>query len=152
MAKFFKYVNDKLEECIKMIKEDDFKPYSIEDFKCKCGCGLYPPDDFWVRVMNAVYKETNVVFTVNSCIRCSKHNRDVGGLPNSAHLKGAACDIGYTKLEHRGLLYGTLYSLGEKYGLEVKRGIIYENFMHISNEQHRTWPLIMFKLENGDIV
>jgi len=41
---------------------------------------------------------------VNSGFRCTKHNKEVGGVPSSAHTKGEAADIACTDSHKRYLL------------------------------------------------
>lgn len=66
---------------------------------CKCGCGLnnFQPEIIGynrnlLRILSWHY-ETEVEGHVLSGCRCEKHNRKVGGAPNSYHLRGMAEDI-----------------------------------------------------------
>lgn len=68
------------------------------EFQCKCGkfCDGYPvePDETMVRYADAIRERLGVPLSVNSGIRCPQHNANVGGVSNSQHVLGAACDLG----------------------------------------------------------
>jgi len=153
MAKFFKYVNDKLEECVKMIKEDDFKPYSIEDFKCKCGCGqTISPRDPWVDFMNYLHKQTGNYYKINSGFRCHNHNQKMNGIDYvdkngthiiSDHCVGLAADIATPNLVTRGEVVYHAFKFG------IPRAIVYveKKFVHLSTNYTKTVPLILWNEE-----
>lgn len=67
-------------------------------------------------------------FIVNSAFRCEAHNKAVGGVPNSYHLKGRAVDVSIHDLffrDERKLAYwAAVYKL---------RLIYYDDFVHIDN-------------------
>lgn len=72
-----------------------FRP---EEFKCKCGkhCDGYPTeiDMTMVRYADAIRKRLGAPLIVNSGLRCKQHNANVGGVANSQHVLGTACDLG----------------------------------------------------------
>lgn len=76
---------------------DDIKYFDRNEFKCKCGryCNGFPvePDQALVKLLDTVRAHYGRPFTPNSAIRCTKHNRAVGGASNSQHLYGTAADI-----------------------------------------------------------
>lgn len=78
---------------------DGIKYFKRSEFACKCGkhCNGYPvePDQKLVEVLEKIRKHFDVPVTVNSGIRCKKHNSSpaVGGASNSQHLYGTAADI-----------------------------------------------------------
>lgn len=67
------------------------KNFLLSEFECPC-CGLAKIDS---RVVNALQKLRDKigVITVTSGCRCKKHNAEVGGVADSAHLYGRAVDI-----------------------------------------------------------
>ena len=75
-----------------------FRP---EEFKCKCGkhCDGYPAeiDMTMVRYADAIRKQLGLPLIVNSGLRCKQHNANVGGVKNSQHVLGTACDLGAPK-------------------------------------------------------
>lgn len=69
------------------------------EFKCKCGgkhCNGYPADiDMtMVRYADEIRHRLGKPLPVNSGLRCEKHNRACGGVSNSQHQYGTACDLG----------------------------------------------------------
>lgn len=74
---------------------------------------------------------------VNSGYRCPKHNREVGGVPNSQHTRGEAADIRCDDLPR---LVGLIEEIGKYDQL-----IIYPTFVHISykrrgpNRRQKIW-------------
>ena len=68
------------------------------EFRCLC-CGGLPPDAreniraLVEEVLDPVREAFGGPIVVNSGYRCERHNRDVGGVRNSQHLRGEAADI-----------------------------------------------------------
>lgn len=63
-----------------------------KEFACKCGCGF---DDIDIRIVNRLQVVRDILgipIKVLSGCRCKKHNADIGGKPESCHLKGEAID------------------------------------------------------------
>lgn len=78
---------------------DEIEYFDREEFRCKCGgkyCQGFPaePDETMVRYANKIRKRLGVPLTVNSGLRCKQHNANVGGVKNSQHVLGTACDLG----------------------------------------------------------
>lgn len=74
------------------------KHFKMEEFRCRC-CGGLPPDAqeniraLVENVLDPARQQLGGPVTVNSGYRCAKHNRDVGGVSASQHLRGEAADI-----------------------------------------------------------
>lgn len=69
--------------------------YSTE-FDCKCkdpDCQLTLIDLFHVIKLQALRDQINKSISISSAYRCEKHNKSVGGAPNSQHLIGTATDL-----------------------------------------------------------
>lgn len=65
----------------------------MERFACKC-CGKNETSADLVRLVNAINEEMfTATLVISSGYRCAKHNKSVGGKPDSAHLAGLAVDI-----------------------------------------------------------
>ena len=67
-----------------------------EEFACRCGqCGGYPrePEETLVRVADRIRESLDRPMMVSSGVRCTAHNRAVGGVSNSRHLTGKAADL-----------------------------------------------------------
>ena len=80
------------------------KWFKEKEFACKCcgqlplstGSGQAPRENVKAlvsEVLDPVRERLGMPIVVNSGYRCEKHNKDVGGVKNSQHLKGEAADI-----------------------------------------------------------
>lgn len=67
--------------------------FSRDEFACKCGCGFDTVDAELLEILVKVRDYFGRKMTVNSGCRCESHNRKVGGVPASQHLKGRAADV-----------------------------------------------------------
>ena len=67
-----------------------FKP---EEFACKCGCGGSTVDPDLAGKLDAIREICGFPLIISSGFRCLAHNTDVGGHPNSAHMRGLAVDL-----------------------------------------------------------
>jgi len=69
-----------------------FKP---NEFSCNCGCGggFSDMDPAFLSMLDDAREHAQVPFSLTSAYRCEKHNRNVGGVPDSAHTTGHAVDI-----------------------------------------------------------
>jgi hypothetical protein len=71
---------------------------TTEEGRCRCGCGLgerpeeYPPDT--VALVQTMRDIKGGPLWVNSWLRCQRYNALVGGVENSAHVRGTAVDLG----------------------------------------------------------
>jgi zinc D-Ala-D-Ala carboxypeptidase len=71
--------------------------YFENETACPC-CGLDNPDPDLMRKLNYTREILNRPVKLTSVCRCEKHNADIGGVKNSAHLTskeitGKAADI-----------------------------------------------------------
>lgn len=76
----------------------DFPNFKYSEFKCQCGgkyCNGYPVPFSYVLAANLqnVRDHFGKPLHITSPLRCVKHNADVGGVKNSKHTKGWACDF-----------------------------------------------------------
>jgi len=67
--------------------------FNRSEFACKCGCGFADVDLALVAALQDSRTMTALTYEIVSGCRCEQHNNDVGGKPNSAHLRGKAADI-----------------------------------------------------------
>lgn len=86
----------------------DFKNFKYSEFKCKCGgryCNGYPVPFSYELAKNLQTIRTHFgkPLTITSPLRCESWNSRQGGVKNSKHKKGWACDF-YIK----GVSYNTL--------------------------------------------
>ena len=105
------------------------KWFKEKEFACKC-CGQLPPlarenvKALVSEVLDPVREKLGMPIVVNSGYRCEKHNKDVGGVKNSQHLRGEAADV-------------TCADLPRLKALIIENGkfdqlITYPTFLHVS--------------------
>lgn len=74
------------------------KHFNKNEFACKCGgryCGGFPVEISRrvVGVLDTIREYAGKPVVVSSGVRCKNHNKSVGGVENSYHLKGRAADF-----------------------------------------------------------
>lgn len=77
---------------------DGIKYFKREEFRCKCGgkyCDGFPsePSSKLVSLADRIRDHYGVPMIVSSGVRCAAHNKNVGGVANSRHLRGLAMDF-----------------------------------------------------------
>lgn len=68
------------------------KSYYLNEFQCPC-CGTVKIANRLVELLEQFIKLHNIKPKINSAYRCEKHNKAVGGVPNSYHVQGLAVDL-----------------------------------------------------------
>jgi len=103
-----------------------FKP---EEFECKCGeCarGYEDMDNDLLLMLTTARVAAGIPFILNSAFRCRTHNRNEGGLDNSAHLLGKAVDIvAVTPFQRFHILKGLLWAGFNRLIIYPKQGFIH---------------------------
>lgn len=85
--------------------------FSKEEEQCRCcGCGGLVPD--FRKKLNEARDIAGIPFILTSAFRCEKHNQDVGGTSESAHLEGLAVDIKCTDAWSRFKILSALFEVG----------------------------------------
>ncbi len=103
--------------------------FEMKEFACKC-CGQLPPSAeqnlqaLVEHVLDPARERLGMPITVNSGYRCLAHNKAVGGVKNSQHLKGEAADI--TCADNK-----RLAEIIEQLG-NFDQLIVYPTFLHVS--------------------
>jgi len=105
--------------------------FKREEFACRCGCGYAVMDCELIEVLEDVREHFNSQVHINSGCRCSKHNKEVGGKPNSKHKLGIAADITLAVPPNEVFKY-----LNEKYPNKYGIGN-YKTFTHIDVRRKR---------------
>jgi uncharacterized protein YcbK (DUF882 family) len=67
--------------------------FSRAEFACRCGCGFDSIAISLVRCLEDLRRVVGHPITILSGCRCVRHNKAVGGEPDSLHLGGYAADI-----------------------------------------------------------
>ena len=103
--------------------------FEMKEFACKC-CGQLPPSAeqnlqaLVDHVLDPARERLGMPITVNSGYRCPAHNKAVGGVKNSQHLKGEAADI--TCADNK-----RLAEIIEQLG-NFDQLLVYPTFLHVS--------------------
>ena len=109
--------------------------FNRREFACKCKCGFDKIDPRVVACLELIRGHIGgKPITVNRACRCPKHNKAVGGEPNSNHLRGHAADIkvsGVSALTlHNAIL--NMFAAGR---LPMLAGLgQYDTFVHVDVE------------------
>ena len=88
-----------------------FDYFKIEEFACSC-CGKNKIDTQFVKKLDDARRLAKIPFIITSGYRCEKHNKEVGGKADSAHLKGVAADISCQTSTSRYLIVNALIRAG----------------------------------------
>jgi len=76
---------------------DEIEYFTPKEFACKCGrfCKGYPHkiQPLLVQIADRARKHFGQPITIVSGLRCSQHNKKVGGVSNSQHMYGEAADV-----------------------------------------------------------
>jgi len=93
------------------------KYFKIEEFACKCGCGINNMSKVTLDRIDKARALAGIPFIVNSACRCPKRNKSEGGADDSAHLtteeeECEAVDIKVTGSRERYIVVFALLSAG----------------------------------------
>jgi len=99
------------------------KYFKVDEFKCPC-CGKANMDKEFLEKIDKARELAGVPFVITSGYRCPKHNKEVGGKPDSAHTKGLAADIKCIRSRDRFKMIKALIDAG------FTRFGIGKNFIH----------------------
>lgn len=78
------------------------KDFSRREFACRC-CGAYVHSDALLDLLQTIRDAIGHPIKIISGTRCKKHNAEVGGVANSAHLTGEGADIQVDTMSNRSL-------------------------------------------------
>lgn len=105
------------------------KYFTDNELKCKCGCGLENITPRHKSMLYTARENAGIPFIVNSGSRCEKHNKKVGGKPDSDHLTGEGTDIECTTSRHRFIILEAAIKAG------FKRIGIGKTFIHLGSRE-----------------
>jgi len=89
----------------------NWKYFKIEEFRCPC-CGTNLIHTELVDKLDEAREKAGIPFKITSGYRCPKHNAAIGGVENSAHIKGLAADILCTNSDTRFKIIKALLEVG----------------------------------------
>lgn len=103
---------------------DDIEYFDRDEFRCKCGgkyCSGFPaePQENMVRIANDARKYFGKPGFVVSGLRCKEWNRIQGGVENSRHMKGEACDLQIQGISADKLLAYIQKQTGVRYAYKI---------------------------------
>lgn len=98
--------------------------FSIVEFECP-DCGRADMDETFLEMLDRARGIAQIPFYITSGFRCKKHNEEIGGKPDSAHLRGLAADIAVKDSRSRFKIVEALIRAG------FKRIGIAKDFIHV---------------------
>ena len=119
-----------------MIDWKIIKHFKKEEFTCKCGCGLNNINQTFVLMLDDSRGLANMPFKINSACRCESHNKKIGGVKDSAHVKGLAVDISARDDKSRFIIVSALLAMG------FKRVLLYDTFIHVDMDLTKVNPIL----------
>lgn len=110
------------------------KNFSRSEFKCKCGkCDANYVDIRLVKGVQEMRDNIGKPIIINCATRCPEHNKEVGGVRDSQHIKGRAADIRVV-----GMSPAQLAKEAEKVEVFRNGGIgTYNTFVHVDVRGHK---------------
>jgi zinc D-Ala-D-Ala carboxypeptidase len=109
--------------------------FDLAEFKCPC-CEKIEIDVYFLHKLNFARSMAGIPFHINSGYRCEKHNKEVGGKPDSAHRDGTAADIKCETSRERYLMLHALFAAG------FNRIGIGETFLHVDSDETKDTQVI----------
>lgn len=111
------------------------KYFTLEEFRCPC-CGENKTDILFIERLDHAREHTDIPFKILSGYRCEKHNKEVGGVIDSAHTKGLAADIACTNSYQRWKIIDALKLVG------FRRIGIAKTFIHVDEDMSKPLDVI----------
>ena len=108
------------------------KNFKKNDFTCKCGCGYNIINPVLVNNLQIIRDIIKESININSGCRCPEHNKNVGGAPDSFHVKGMAADLSCKQTSPVKLYEIINDKFPNCYGL-----ILYDTFVHFDIRQYK---------------
>lgn len=110
--------------------------FKEDEFTCKCGCGLNNMNENFIFTLDEARDIAQIPFKINCGCRCEKHNKEVGGVKDSAHTKGLAVDIAAPDDRTRFSIVSALLEVG------FKRVLLYDTFIHCDIDLDKPNPIL----------
>ena len=96
--------------------------FADHEFRCPC-CEMLSNSDAFIPFVERLQKardKARIPFVITSGYRCPRHNAEIGGVPDSSHMKGIAADIRIRSNRERflilnGLMYAGFRRIGVKH-------------------------------------
>lgn len=104
--------------------------FSRSEFACQCGCGSDNISADFVDDLESVRNLLGRGMRITSGVRCSSHNKQIGGVATSAHVTGKAADIACSSSRDRFELLPLLLSGFARVGIG-------RHFIHVDNDESK---------------
>lgn len=104
--------------------------FTPAEFECNCGrcdAGFDDMDQRFLERLDDARATARVPFVLTSAMRCPDYNRQVGGVPNSAHTTGHAADIACGNSSARARILAACVGAG------FTRIGVSRSFIHVDN-------------------
>ena len=85
-------------------------------------------DPYFLQLLDKARTHAQIPFRISSGYRTKEHNKKVGGVPNSSHLKGLAADIICSNSSDRYTIINALIFVG------FHRIGVHKGFIHADND------------------
>lgn len=109
------------------------KNFTLKELACPC-CSFYNATDELLQRLQDARDLYGSPIKVNSCCRCLKHNKIVGGSSTSSHLHGMAIDVVAISSVTRAKLEEAFWRAG------FRRKGVGETFLHFDVDWAKIWP------------
>jgi len=107
-----------------------YKYFRKEEFTCPC-CGQNLIKDMFIERLDIARGIAGIPFVITSGYRCPKHNKELGGVPDSAHIKGLAADIKTNNSRDRFKIISALLQVG------FNRIGVGKDFIHVDLDESK---------------
>jgi uncharacterized protein YcbK (DUF882 family) len=112
--------------------------FTEDEFKCKCGCQGNNAQESMMDQLDKARGYAGVPFKITSGYRCPRHNKSIGGVDDSAHVRGFAADIAVGDSATCFAVIDGLIKAG------FNRIGVYDTFIHADND-HQKPPRVMWR-------
>ena len=109
------------------------KYFSIAEVSCH-HCGGYGAQPVLLQFLDDLREAIGRPLNASSCYRCPEHNAAVGGVPNSQHTQGLACDLWAS-----GMSVDELAAKALELGADGVGYYYSSEFVHVDVRYGRTW-------------
>ena len=119
--------------------------FNVEEYACKCGCGRKDIKDDLARKVQKVRDILGRSITINSGIRCDRHNGNIGASETSSHIGGWAADLKTRGSADRYALLQAAIQVFDRVGIA-------KNFIHVDVDANKTAGVVWmypFKSQSG---
>ena len=109
----------------------DLKYFKKNEFLCKCGCGENSIQESFLAMLDNARDISGIAYKISSGTRCATHNKNIGGVSDSAHISGYAADIVCKDSRSRALIRSGLMEAG------FTRLGVAKSFIHSDNDPNK---------------